>query len=53
LAGSAKDAIEAKVELDSRLEKAAEEAKAKGKRTVRTFDMLRKAISGDAEQIKK
>ena len=45
--GSSEDATKAKVELDSRLKKAADDAKAKGKRTVRTFDMLRKAISGD------
>ena len=38
---------DAKVDLDDRLKKATEEAKAKGKKTVRTFDMLRKAISGD------
>ena len=45
---------DAKKELDSRLKKAAEEAKAKGKKTIRTFDMLRKAISGgDPEQRKK
>ena len=43
----------AKVELDSRLKKAGEEAKAKGKKTIRTFDMLRNAISGDFEQSKK
>ena len=42
----------AKADLDSRLKQAAEDAKAKGKKTVRTFDMLRKAISGDAEQRK-
>jgi len=40
-------AEDAKVDLDSRLKKAADDAKAKGKKTVRTFDMLRKAISGD------
>lgn len=47
------DAGAAKAELDTRLQKAAEEAKAQGKKTVRTFDMLRKAISGDPEQRKK
>ena len=50
--GESKNSGEHKQELDSRLKKAAEEAKAKGKRTIRTFDMLRKAISGDAEQVK-
>jgi len=44
---------DAKSDLDDRLKKAAEEAKAKGKKTVRTFDMLRKAINGDPEQRKK
>lgn len=47
------DAGGAKVELDTRLQKATDDAKAKGKKTVRTFDMLRKAISGDPEQRKK
>ena len=42
-------AEDAKVDLDGRLKKAADEAKAKGKKTIRTFDMLRKAISGDPE----
>ena len=42
-------AEDAKVDLDDRLKKAADEAKAKGKKTIRTFDMLRKAISGDPE----
>ena len=46
-------AEDAKVDLDGRLKKAADEAKAKGKKTIRTFDMLRKAISGDPEQRKK
>ena len=44
---------DAKEELDSRLKKASEEAKAKGKSTIRTFDMLRKAIHGDLEKHKK
>ena len=41
---------DAKVDLDDRLKQAADEAKAKGKKTIRTFDMLRKAISGDPGQ---
>ena len=44
-------ASDAKVDLDSRLKKAANDAQAQGKKTIRTFDMLRKAISGDPAQM--
>ena len=42
-----------KVDLVDKLKKDEEEAKGKGKKAVRTFDMLKKAISGDPEQRKK
>lgn len=42
-------AEDAKEELNDRLKQAAEEAKAQGKKTIRTFDMLRKAVSGNEE----
>ena len=42
-----------KVDLVDKLKKDEEEAKGKGKKAVRTFDMLKKAINGDPEQRKK